>query len=154
MHEFARRTLIWLAVMASVSPAMADPDRVSILLGSHHAGAAVPFESVNPGVFLSWEDRAAGLDWSAGIYRNSYGRASVAVTAALPVYEAVDLAVSLFAGAALYPQDGRHFRAHLGDVVPIGGVQVRYRSAFVQIMPGDGRAADAVISMGLTWALD
>lgn len=129
---------------------LAGPDRVSILTGSHHIGAAVSFEEVNPGVFITWEDRAAGLDYSLGAFRNSYGRGSVAALAALPVVSWRSGEVALFGGAALYPRDGRTFRAHLGDVVPVGGVQIRQGNSFVQIMPGDGRVADAVVSFGFT----
>lgn len=62
-----------------------------------------------------------GLELSVGAYRNSYGRGSLAATVALPVARWRDGEVSIFAGAALYPQDGRQFRAHLGDLVPMAG---------------------------------
>ena len=142
-----------IALFAVAAPAHAGPDRVSLLLGSAHVGGA-GFEGRNPGVFLTWEDRGPGFDLSVGAYRNSYGRGSFAATIALPVAHWRDGAVSIFAGAALYPKDGRHFRMHVGDVVPIGGVQVRHRSAFLQIMPSDGVAVDAVIAVGLTFPLN
>ena len=140
-------------ILALAAPAQAGPDRLSILLGSSHVGGA-GFDGRNPGVFLTWEDRGPGLDLSVGTYRNSYGRGSLAATVALPVARWRDGEVSIFAGAALYPQDGRRFRAHLGDLVPIGGVQVRHGAAFLQIMPSDGGAVDAVIAMGLTFSLE
>lgn len=150
-----RAILIILALALPTAAAAGGPDRLSILLASHHSGARVPFKVATPGVFATWEDRALGLDWSIGAYRNSYGRPSVAGLAALPVWRRGQTQVSLFAGAAYYPRDGRTFRVSIGDVVPIGGVQLRHRGLFVQIMPSDGRAARAVISTGVTmrWPL-
>lgn len=145
--------MITAMLCALALPAHADPDRLSLLLGSAHLGGD-GFDGRNPGVFLTWEDRALGLDYSIGAYRNSYGRASIAATAALPVAEWADGSLSLFAGVALYPRDGRRFRAHVGDVVPMGGVQIRHRNLFLQIMPSDGAAADAVIAGGITWEID
>lgn len=141
------------AALASVlaTPAMAEPDRVSILLGSRHPGASVTYEQVNPGIFLTWEDRAFGLDYSAGVYRNSYGRASVAATAALPIIERGQFQAAVFGGLALYPGNGDDFAVHAGDMVPIAGLQARMGNAFVQVMPGDGMA---VVSFGLTFPLD
>lgn len=145
--------MITAMLWALALPAHADPDRLSLLLGSAHIGGD-GFDGRNLGLFATWEDRALGLDYSLGAYRNSYGRASIAATAALPVAEWDDGALSLFAGAALYPQDGRRFAAHVGDVVPIGGVQIRQRNLFLQIMPSDGAAVDAVIAGGITWEID
>lgn len=147
------RTTIIAIAAALALPAHADPDRISVLLGSSHLGARHPFEEVNPGVFLTWEDRAFGLDYSLGVYRNSFGRMSVAGTAALPVWERGKTQAALFAGVALYPGDGWRFRAHAGDWVPIAGLQIRHGNAFAQIMPGDGRPVRAVVSFGLTFKL-
>lgn len=143
---------ILAAFLALATPAAADPDRVSILLGSRHPGANVPYEQVNPGVFLTWEDRGAwGLDYSLGVYRNSYGRASVAGTVALPVIERGQFQAAVFGGLAVYPGNGDQFAVHAGDVVPIAGVQARLGNGFVQVMPGDGMA---VVTFGLTFPLD
>lgn len=133
------------------SPATADPDRISILLGSQHPGANVSYEQINLGVFLTWEDRTWGLDYSVGAYRNSYGRASVAATAALPVIERGQLALAVFGGLALYPGNGQNFAVSAGDLVPIAGLQARLGHGFVQVMPGDGMA---VVAFGLTFPLD
>ena len=130
---------------------MADPDRVSILLGSAHPGANVTYEQTNPGIFLTWEDRTLGLDYSVGAYRNSYGRASVAATAALPVIERGEFQAAVFGGLAFYPSNGDDFAVHAGDLVPIAGLQARLGHGFVQVMPGDGMA---VVTFGLTFPLD
>lgn len=138
-----------LLLVACHSKAQADPDRISLLLGSHHVDAKAQFEGRNPGVFLTWEDRG-GLDWSLGAYRNSYGRNSVAATVALPVVIGRDAELALFAGAALYPGDGRDFAMQWGDLVPLVGLQLRAGHLFVQVIPSDGAATDAIISFGLT----
>lgn len=137
-----------LILAALAGPAAADPDRATLLLGSHHVAAAVPFEAVNPGVILTW-DRDP-LDWSIGAWRNSYGRLSAAVLAELPLVEG-DLSVGLVGGLALYPQDGRHFAAHLGDVVPLAGLHIQADALSILIMPSDGKATDGVIAVGITF---
>lgn len=142
-------TIISLCLATS---AQASPDRVSILLGSNHIAAKMDFEEVNPGVFLTWEgDR---VDWSVGVYHNSFGKSSVAATVSLPVLRWRDGEAAVFAGAALYPGDGRTFAVHVGDVVPLVGVQLRQGNVFTQIIPSDGHTVAAIVSVGLTFDLD
>lgn len=146
---------ILIAATLLATPAAADPDRISLLLGSAHPGDGGYFDSRNPGLFLTWEERGVlALDLSAGIYRNSYGSASVAATAALPLIRWDGGEASVLAGLALYPGDGRSFAVHAGDLVPLAGIQIRHRQLFVQILPGDGKAADAVIAAGITFPLN
>jgi len=137
-------------------PALAGgllPDRASVLLASHHVNASQRFEEINPGLFLTWEDRAFGLDYSLGAYRNSYGRGSAAAFAALPVVRWREGEISFSLGAAYYPGNGRTFRLHAGDVVPMAGLQLRHRALFVQVLPSDGRHTAAVVAAGLTFPL-
>ena len=61
---------------------------------------------------------------------------------------------NVFGRLSQYFCPATHFRMHAGDVVPIGGLQVQHRNAFLQIMPSDGGAVDAVIAMGLTFSLE
>jgi len=129
------------------------PDRASVLVASHHVNASQRFEELNPGLFLTWEDRAFGLDYSLGAYRNSYGRGSVAAFAALPVVRWREGEISLSLGAAYYPGNGRTFRLHAGDVVPMAGLQLRHRAFLVQVLPSDGRHTAAVVAAGLTFPL-
>ena len=126
----------------------ADPDRLSFLIASKHVDARSQFQEVNPGVVLTWEGRP-GLSLAG--YYNSYGRLSVAAALAWPVFERGEFQLDLFAGGAWYPKDGRRFGVHLGDVVPIGGVQVRWRNAFVPVIPSDGVETDAIIGLGVTF---
>lgn len=132
------------------SPLSAGPDRASVLLGSRHIGAT-GYEEFNPGVFLTWEwDR---VQWNVGVYQNSYGKPSAAATVALPIIRWDDGELSAFLGGAYYPEDGRHQAIHLGDFIPMGGVQLRHRSLFMQVFPMDGKPVDAIISFGLTFEL-
>jgi hypothetical protein len=146
--------LRWLFLLALLlaAPASAGPDRVSLMFGSHHIAANQPFEEINPGVFLTWEGRR--LDWTVGAFHNSYGRTSVAGTVALPLWKTGELRLDAFAGIAHYPVDGRNFRFHAGDLVPLGGLQLRWRNLFVQAIPLDGGVAAGVLSFGVTFGLN
>lgn len=140
---------ILLALLLLAAPASAEPDRVSVLLGSNHIGAKMPFEQINPGVFLTWEgDR---VDWTAGAYRNSFSKLSASVTVSLPLIRWDNGELAAFAGIAVYPGDGRSFAIHAGDLVPVGGLQLRHGHALVQFIPSDGRTVDAIVTFGLTF---
>lgn len=148
-----------LALLLSLLPlaAHAGPDRVSVLLASRHVDAASAFNEVNPGVFLTWEEVAWGgrLDATLGVFHNSYERTSVAATLAWPVWEPAPWAeVALFGGIAHYPDDGRRFAVHAGDFVPLGGLQWRAGHVFGQVIPLDGVEADAILTVGVTFALE
>ena len=138
-----------LLVTPNVS--MADPDRVSVLLGSSHVGATSDFNDFNPGLFLSWEER---LTLSAGVFYNSYEKISVAGVAGFPIVRTDDYAVEVIGGLAYYPEDGRRFAVHFGDVVPLLGLQGRAGPVFAQVIPGGGQAVDAIVSVGLTFSLN
>lgn len=103
---------------------------------------------MNPGVFLTW--RGQTFDTSVGVFRNSYGRAAIAATAAYPFYEVDWVRLSAFAGAAYYREDGRRFRVHAGDFIPLAGLQAEVGPTFFQIIPGDGEEADFLFTFGLT----
>lgn len=140
--------LAWLLMSGA---AHAQPDRISVMLGSNHIGAKIPFEQANPGVLLTWEgDR---IDWTAGAYRNSFGKLSASVTVSLPLVRWDNGELAAFAGVAIYPGDGRSFAVHAGDLVPIGGLQLRQGHAFVQVIPSDGRTVDAIVTFGLTFPI-
>lgn len=139
------RAILILALVAA--PATAQ-DSLTVLLGSHHVAAQVEFEERNPGIILTW-DRDP-LDWSVGVYRNSYGRTTVAGFASLPLIEGEFVSVSAVAGAAHYPEDGRTFLIHAGDWVPLVGLHVQSGPLSILLMPSDGQATDAVIAAGVT----
>ncbi|MEL6799785.1 MAG: hypothetical protein AAFO80_07895 [Pseudomonadota bacterium] len=137
-----------LVLVTALSATAAPPDRVSIHLGSRHVNAQEEFEEFNSGLFLSW-DRS--FSYTFGAFQNSYGDVSVAATMAFPVLQRPAWRMNFFAGWAYYPDTGRNFRLHHGDVVPVAGLRVYYRHLFVQFLPGDGQVADAVFSFGLTF---
>lgn len=143
------------AQLATALPAQAGPDSVSLLLGSHHVGAS-GFEEVNPGVFVNWHGVAfdGRVDLGFGAFRNSYGRGSVAVTAGLPMIREPEWGLDLFSALAWYPENGDQFNLAVGDIVPIVGVQARWRNAFVQAIPGGGGDVDATLTYGLVFMLD
>jgi hypothetical protein len=146
------RALLILSLVLLAGPAPAGPpDRASLLAGSRHINPSQPFREANPGLFLTWE--GDGPDLSLGVYRNSYGRTSAAATLAWEVWRRGEAEVDLFAGLAHYPVDGRTFRVHAGDVVPLGGVQARWRNLWGQLIPLDGGVADAVVTFGVTFDL-
>lgn len=147
-----------VSVSAFALPAAADwqPDRLSLLLGSHHAGATIDFENFNPGIFLSWDGSevlGGQVNYTAGVFHNSYGRASISGTLGLDWPVTDDLDIGLFGGLAYYPEDGRTFAISYGDVVLIGGLQARFGNVFAQIIPSDGEFADAILTFGVTFQL-
>lgn len=132
-------------------PVVAGPDRLSFLVGSQHIGAEPGvFQDFNPGLFVTWE---RNVDWSLGAYWNSYGKVSIAGVVGFPLIRSAEGSVSLFAGLAWYPEDGRNYAIHAGDIVPLVGLQARYRNLFVQVVPSDGVHVDAIVSAGLTFSL-
>jgi hypothetical protein len=121
--------LLVILIFALVAGPLVAQDRVAFLMGSHHVGAGEnQFEEVNPGLFLTWDN------WSVGAYRNSYGGLSLALTHEWALTDHV----AVFAGVATY--DG---------LMPIAGLQFTVGPVFVQVIPSDGRATDAIISFGL-----
>lgn len=144
-----RLILACLLSLIALSPAFAAaPDRLSVHLGSRHINAQEDFEEFNPGLFVSW-DRS--FSYTFGAYRNSYGDLSVAATMAVPLLQRPAWRMNFFVGWAHYPDNGRKFRVHYGNVVPVAGLRMYYRNTFVQFLPGDGDNADAVLSFGLTF---
>ncbi len=141
------RSKVWIALSAlstlcclMVGEAGADPDRISLLLGSHHFSDE-EFEEVNPGLFVSW--LTAKRDMEIGIFRNSYGDLSVSAT----LGRRFGQSWTLFAGTAYYGNAGTEFEYHLGKFIPIAGVQFVHKHLFVKALPG-------VVAAGLTWQVN
>ena len=132
--------------------AMAGPDRVSILLGSEHFGATRDFQEVNPGVFFTWEEQV--FDYSIGGFYNSYQGFSALASVGYDFEIAPEFEVGAFAGLAFYPGEGDQFSVSVGDMIPIGGLQARYRNAFAQFIPADGASVDSLLTFGLTFDLN
>jgi hypothetical protein len=144
-----------VGALTAATPAMAD--RITLLLGSHHAGArSGQFEEFNPGVFYTWEGAWAGLNGglSLGGYRNSYGKLSVASAASVRLFNWDSGDFGAFAGIAHYPDDGARFASHLGgDIVGLAGLQLRQGNFLIQALPMDQGAADGLFTFGLTFDL-
>lgn len=133
----------------------AAPDRASFLIGSHHVAPNHPFQEVNPGLFLTWENRGPlELDFSAGVYHNSFANTSVMGLVAKTYDISEDFEVGVFGGVASYPEWADTFGVNHGDLVPVVGLQARYKNAFAQFMPSDGVNAKAIISYGITFDLN
>ncbi|AZQ66380.1 hypothetical protein EF888_04075 [Silicimonas algicola] len=148
-----RHVLAAVALLTHAVPAFAGPpDRLSILMGSYHADATLEFEQTNPGIFLDW-DNPSGTTLTVGVYRNSYGRRSLALSASRTILRRGELSLEGFVGLAHYPGDGHKVPVAVGDVVPIAGLKVRYRKAFALMIPGDGATTDAIFAYGLSFDL-
>lgn len=139
-----------LVGLLSATASVAGPDRVWITLGSAHISDR-DFEQVNPGVFLTWEGERLG--YTAGAFRNSYGGFSMAATVGVPIIYQDDFEASLFAGVASYPGYADRFRFSSGDIVPIAGLSLRYKSLFAQLFPGNGNSVSLTASFGVTFDL-
>ena len=144
------------AFFAVAGPGLAGPDQVSILLGSEHVNASRDFEEVNPGVFLIWTEAGLGgrVDLGFGAFRNSYGDGSLALYSALPIWREEVWGIDIFSSLAWYPGNGDEFSIAIGDIVPIAGLQGRYRNFFVQAIPSGGQSVDATLTFGLTFELN
>lgn len=140
-----------IAALLLCSPAHAGdliPDRLTVLVGSKHIGVT-GFNETNPGLLVTWnlpDDR-----WSVtgGMFLNSYGRTSTAAFVSRSVYRKGRFEASVFAGIAHYPFDGRRQIVHVGDVVPMGGVELRYGYFALQAYPMFGGGMKGMVSGSL-----
>jgi hypothetical protein len=145
------KRILSIGLLALPISAQADPDRVSILLGSKHFGAT-GFNEVNTGVFLTWEnDRPVHI--TGGAYRNSYNNLSISLTGYVPIKRWDNGDAGIFAGVATYPEHASRFAYSAGPFVPLAGIQARYRNTFFQLMPMDGQPVDALVTFGVTFGL-
>ncbi len=149
-----RLVLAVVALFLHAVPVFAGPpDRISILMGSYHADATLDFEQTNPGIFLDW-DNPLGTTVNVGVYRNSYGRRSLALLASRTILRRGGVSLDGFVGLAHYPGEGHKVPIAVGDVVPIAGLKMRYRKAFALMIPGDGKTTDAIFAYGMSFDLD
>lgn len=128
-------TALIAAMAATSTPAIADVDRMSFSLGSRHLEMQTDFNETNLGVFFTWEDAAGPLDFSAGVYNNSYLNTTVIFTASYDVIEWDSGAAGVFGGVAHYPVRGLKKLPCCGGWVPVGGLQIRQGNVFAQFMP-------------------
>ena len=151
MQRRAKLLIAAMCVALGATPAVAGPDRFSVLLGSKHIDAS-GFNEINPGLFATWERRRIG--YSLGAYLNSYERGSVVAVTQFGLFGWENGSLNAFGGLAWYPKDGHRFRTHIGgDIVGIGGLEVRQGHVFMQVMPTDAGGATGLVTFGLTWAV-
>jgi hypothetical protein len=146
-----RTTAIAFILAASSATADMAPDRVSILAGSRHIGAAGMFNETNPGVMLTWSDVIGSADLTVGAYHNSYSDTSTIATMSLPVINWDGGELSVFGGFAHYPDQGDNIAIGIGDVIPMGGFQINHGNLFAQVIPMNGKPVDAIVSFGFTF---
>ena len=64
---------LFLFLAATVTQAQdLSPDRFYVTLGSSHIGGGDDLNEFNPGVLVSWQNRFATLDYTAGAYIDSH----------------------------------------------------------------------------------
>lgn len=152
MPSMKTAALVILAAIAGTVavPSMAEPSKIYVLLGSHHANVQPgyqPFVETNPGLFAFYPQD--NFDIVIGAYRNSFGKLSASVAASKTLLQGKNASLSVFAGAAIYPGNGSNFAVHAGDLVPIVGVTIEVGPTFATILPGDGKSHDAVLAYGI-----
>ena len=138
------------------------PDRLHFPLASHHINVTPPasvgrWEEFNPGLILTWQDRFASLNYSAGAFRNSYGELSAMVSVG-KFWHSGDFAYGTFLTLADYGDNARFLSSEIGDtnIIAIPGVQVNYRNLFVQFMPSTQSSSGfgGVVATGLSIPLN
>lgn len=156
MAKAWKLVLAGLTAILSNAQAEAGPDRLSVLLGSEHIGATRDFEEFNPGLFLIWTNALWGdrLDYGFGAFRNSYGDGSAALLTAYPFVRTKNWGLEVFGALAWYPNNGDQFSHAIDDIVPVAGLQARYRFLFMQVLPAGGQGVDATVTYGLSLPLN
>lgn len=134
---------LWLPTVAT-----AAPDRLQFPFATLHAQDEDDrFETVTPGIFLTWDRPHVSL--TAGLFRNSYGDGAFAFIGTWPVWEPGDWQVSLLGALAWYP-NGSRFGLSVGNWVPGVGVEVRRDRLFANIFPSSDDPLDIVVTFGVT----
>lgn len=141
----------------------AKPDRLYVPLASHHVNVDPPAASgmsswneFNPGLIVTWEDRLGTLDYSAGVFLNSYEDVSAMVSVG-KMWDVGQVQLGASVIFADYGDNAQHFDNAIGstDIVFLPAFQVNYRNVFAQIIPAPQSNGDtgAVLTAGLTFAL-
>ncbi|WP_460274619.1 hypothetical protein [Celeribacter sp. ULVN23_4] len=137
------------ALLLSSSPALADglaPDYAMIPLASHHYGDwgkehGDDFNEFNPGLMLTWADRAYGLDYTVGAYRDSMSDTSVHLSAA-KMWDIGEHAQAGIVGAYIHS-----FGDGYTGFAP--SIQVGYKYFFINAATGYDDDIYGVISTGI-----
>ncbi len=145
--EVFMRLLLCLFLIGRAGGADADglpPDQMQIQLGSRHISMNQNmkengFEEFNPGATFTWNDRAFGLNYAAGAFRNSFGNLAPVVAISKLWSANYGLKLGLFAGLSYYGDDADFISVGSTStgVIPIMGLQANYENAYVQLLPTD-----------------
>lgn len=149
------------ATGASVSVAQEWlPNRLYIPLASYHhkvdsqSFGLVSWNESNPGMVFSWEDRLAGLDFSAGLFKNSYSDWSTYISMSKLWDIQENISIGAFISLADYHEKSTYFDYKIGDYAVIVGAQVNIESIFFQIQPVPvDSGIGAVLASGLHFQL-
>lgn len=132
-----------LAPMSALADG-AVPDYVQIPLASHHFGSWSDddFNEFNPGLLLTWAERAGGLNYTIGAYKDSKSDAALHVSAA----KMWDFGPYTQGGLVL------GYIHSFGDgytgIAP--SLQINHRFFFVNIATGYDDGTYGVVGTGLT----
>lgn len=154
--------LLGLFMTSAASADGLRPDRLYIPLASYHYNLTPPnpgqtsWNEFNPGLVLTWEERFATLDYSAGAFLNSYEEVSAMVSVG-KFWDVGAVALGGVVTFADYGDNSRHFDVTMGDTdfVVLPAIQMNYRNMFVQLVPAPQFHGEngAVFSAGATFAL-
>lgn len=122
------------------------PDYAMIPLASHHYGdwgdkTGDQFNEFNPGLLLGWEERAGGLNYTVGAYRDSASDTSLHISAAKMWDVAPDTEVGLV-GAYVHS-----FGDGYTGLAP--SLQLRYKALFLNAATGYDDGVYGVVSTGI-----
>lgn len=136
------------ALLLTASPALADgfvPDYAMIPLASHHYGDwgeddDDDFNETNPGLLLTWAERAYDLNYTVGAYRDSQSDTSVHLSAA-KMWKIGEHAQVGIVGAYLHS-----FGDGYTGVAP--SIQLSYKYLFLNAATGYDDGVYGVVSTG------
>ncbi|NVK46230.1 MAG: hypothetical protein HWE33_07990 [Rhodobacteraceae bacterium] len=136
------------ALLLTATPAFADglaPDYAVLPLASHHYGDwgeddGDDFNEFNPGLMFTWGERAYGLNYTLGAYRDSRSDTSAHLSAA-KMWDIGDHAQAGIVGAYIHS-----FGDGYTGFAP--SVQLTYKSLFLNAATGYDDDVYGVISTG------
>ena len=139
------------------------PDRIMLPLASKHYGMegyrengrTRSFNEFNPGLLLAWENRALGLDVTAGAYRNSHHKTSgIAYVSRTWEVADTDIHIGPFIGVSHYGRNSKFIdsRVTYKGFVFMGGLYARWKYVFVNVVPNPVQDnLKPIVGVGLTF---
>jgi hypothetical protein len=121
------------------------PEVLQIPLASHHFGdwgSSSDFNEFNPGMILTWEERAAGLNYSFGAYKDSKSATALHISVA-KMWDIAPYTQLGIVGAYIHS-----FGDGYTGIVP--SIQLNHKYIFVNVATGYDDGAYGVIGTGIT----